>query len=409
MHAIDNGAGRVRAYPAACHFQSGVPLVDYVYDLAGGLSSNLLINQDLSMQQFITSDPKPYYHATVNHMLKLFHDGKLSNVTKVEVEPEYGYVARLTYTDGSVRIIHGYNLGLNPAAAYRLAKDKGYTKMMLRTIGVNCPDGAEFLLPWLYRQIGATQISLGNPNVRSTELASAYVEQELGYPVYVKPVEGSQGQDIFYVQNSAELKTVLVSYETKRINVAVIERPVVLPDYRIVCLDGRLISAYRRIPLAVTGDGQRTIRELLQVLQAQYEDEGRDVQLSIDDPRLASYMAQHGMHAASVPADGEHVTLAAISNLSAGGTSEDATDTIHQHWVELAAFVAREFSLRLIGLDLACADITDPEADYSVLEVNGSPGLDHYATSGEKQRHIVDQLYIEVLNAFPAPSTPRIG
>lgn len=354
------------------------------------------------MQKFITSEPKPYFHATVNHMLKLFQDGALGNVAKVEVEPEYGYAARLTYTDGSVRIMYGYNLGLNPAAAYHLAKDKGYTKMMLRTIGVNCPDGAEFLLPWWHKEIGVPQLALGNPNVRSTDAAPDYVEHELGYPVYVKPVEGSQGQDIFYVRNRDELVSVLDSYETKRVRVAVIEKPIELPDYRIVCLDGRLISAYRRIPLAVTGDGQRTVRELLAALLEQYMREGRDIHMDIDDLRLKSYMAQHGLGADSVPSDGERMTLAAISNLSAGGTSEDVTDTIHPRWVELAGYVAKSFSLRLIGLDLACADITSPDADYSVLEVNGSPGLDHYASSGEKQRQVVDQLYIEVLNAFPA-------
>lgn len=354
------------------------------------------------MQKFITTEPKPYYHATINHMLELFQAGQLSNVTEAEVEPEYGYAARLTYTDGSVRIMYGYNMGLNLAAAYHLAKDKGYTKMMLRTIGVNCPDGAEFLLPWWHKQIGVPQLALGNPNVWSTDVAPEYVEQELGYPVYVKPVDGSQGQDIFCVQNGDELKAVLRSYETKRVKVAVIERPIELPDYRIVCLDGQLISAYRRIPLAVTGDGQRTIRELLQALQEQYEHEGRDAHLDVNDQRLVSYMAQHGLHADSVPADGARVTLAAISNLSAGGTSEDVTDTIHSRWIELAAFVAKNFDLRLIGLDLACADITNPDADYSVLEVNGSPGLDHYATTGEKQRQTVDRLYVEVLNAFPA-------
>src|SRR6185312_6956375 len=144
------------------------------------------------MQSFVVTGPKDYYHSTVNRILTLFESGKLHNVTKVEVEPDYGYVARLTYIDGSYRIIYGYNFGLNPAAAYHLAKDKGYTKMLLRTMGVKCPDGAEFLLPWWYKLIGVPQEALGNTNVRNADAAPAYVEQELGYPVYVKPVEGSQ-------------------------------------------------------------------------------------------------------------------------------------------------------------------------------------------------------------------------
>jgi D-alanine-D-alanine ligase-like ATP-grasp enzyme len=354
------------------------------------------------MRQFTITEPQPYFHVMVNHVLQLFADGELRNVTKVEVEPEYGYAARLTYTNGSFRVIYGYDIGLNPSGAIHVVKDKGYTKMLLRTIGVNCPDGAEFLLPWWHKQIGLAQVALGNPNVRSTETAPEYVAQELGYPVYVKPIDGSKGQDVFLVQIESELVSVLQSYETKRIKVAVIEKAVAWQDYRVVCLDGRLISAYRRLPLAVTGDGRQTIKELLTALQRKYDQDGRDVRLDVGDPHITSYMAQHDLDAHSVPMAGQRVVLSSVSNLSAGGTSEDVTDIIDTHWVELTAFVAKSFSLRLVGLDLACADITNLAADYSVLEVNGSPGLDHYASSGEDQRRIVNKLYVAVLNALPA-------
>ncbi len=66
-----------------------------------------------------------------------------------------------------------------------------------------------------------------------------------------------------------------------------------------------------------------------------------------------------------------------------------------------ASTIANNFNLRLCGVDLACADITDPDSDYSVLEVNASPGLDHYAASGAKQHQIVRDLYTKVFNALP--------
>jgi hypothetical protein len=37
---------------------------------------------------------------------------------------------------------------------------------------------------------------------------------------------------------------------------------------------------------------------------------------------------------------------------------------------------------------------------YSVIEVNATPGLDHYASSGVEQSRIVDQLYTKVLNTL---------
>lgn len=101
---------------------------------------------------------------------------------------------------------------------------------------------------------------------------------------------------------------------------------------------------------------------------------------------------------AFIPAVGEIQTLASISNLSAGGTSVDVTNSIAPEWVELSKKIAAGMNLRLCGVDLACTDITDGDADYAVLEVNAAPGLDHYAMSGDAQKQLVDDLYMRVLN-----------
>src|SRR5690606_34567113 len=102
----------------------------------------------------------------------------------------YGYVTRLSYTDGSHRITYGNDLGLNNAAACDLAKDKGHTKFMLRTMGVDCPAGDEFILPWWEEKIGETQRARGNANIKTVDMIPEYIDQELDYPVYLKPVDG---------------------------------------------------------------------------------------------------------------------------------------------------------------------------------------------------------------------------
>jgi D-alanine-D-alanine ligase-like ATP-grasp enzyme len=174
-----------------------------------------------------------------------------------------------------------------------------------------------------------------------------------------------------------------------------------MPDYRIVILDGKLISAYLRVPLTVTGDGSANIGELITKLQAKFEEDGRDTRLRLDDPRILQHLRQIRKTLEHVPASGAMVTLLPISNLSAGGVSVDVTESIHPRWLELASTVARGFNLRLCGLDLACSDITAEESDYSVLEVNAAPGLDHYASSGVMQEEVVRNLYGTVLNALP--------
>lgn len=354
------------------------------------------------MKAILPADPPAYYPSIAKAMIRFANAGLLTNVTEIDLETDYGYLARLTYTDGSHRIILGTSLGVNSASAAELARDKGFTKFMLRKIGVRCPNGAEFILPWWYRKIGIPQEQDGNTHVRTTALASQYVEETLGYPVYVKPIDGSLGEGIYKVQNRTELEAVLSEYDRERVRIAAIEEPIPLPDYRIVCVDGKLICAYQRLPLSVTGDGVRTIAQLIDDLQHAYRSQGRKTNLTTSDERIRQHLHHQGLDENTVPATGERIVLTAVSNLSAGGTSEDVTDVINQRWVDLAVMIAQNFSLRVIGLDLACADITASDADYSVLEVNSSPGLEHYASSGEKQRQIVDKLYLDMLNTSPA-------
>lgn len=349
-----------------------------------------------------TEIPEHYSYVT-RSLLRLHGQGMLPNITDIDVEPEYGYTTRITYVDGRQRVTYGNDLGLNLGAASSLAADKGHTKFMLEAIGVAYPAGEEFLLPWWAERIGPSQQQRGNDAMRTIDQAEAYVEENLGYPVYAKPVSGSQGSGVHRVDSPDYLHKIFDEYNQKEVRVAIVEEAVNMPDYRIVTLDGELISAYRRIPLTVTGDGASTIRELVEQKQQRYLEEGRNTAISVENEGpIAQYLASKNMNMDMIPETGEEWPLLAVSNLSAGGTSEDVTERLHKRWTELAAYIAKNFNLRLCGVDLACEDITDADADASVLEVNATPGLDHYAETGDAQREIVDRLYARVLNALPA-------
>ena len=356
------------------------------------------------MSENYTPEAKAHYPYVTRSLVRLFGEQLLPNVVSIDVEPKYGYVSRLSYVNGDHRITYGNDLGLNTGAAEELARDKGHTKFMLRSIGVNCPEGEEFLLPWWAESIRGIQASRGNDDILTTDMSEEYIAEHGGFPVYVKPVSGSKGADIYKAHDSTELNYALASYDQKRVRVAMVEEPINMPDYRIVTLDGELISAYQRVPLTILGDGTRTIRELMEVRQNEFDLLGRDTDLNKVEAQVENYIARYGMSLDTVVEDGAELPLVPISNLSAGGTSVDVSEQIHDRWAELAARVAHSFNLRLSGLDLACTDITNPDSDYSVLEVNATPGLDHYALSGDAQKELVDELYIKVLNAFPKGS-----
>jgi glutathione synthase/RimK-type ligase-like ATP-grasp enzyme len=101
---------------------------------------------------------------------------------------------------------------------------------------------------------------------------------------------------------------------------------------------------------------------------------------------------------------GQTVQIHDISNLSSGGTAIDVTVTVAERWVDLARSIAHDFGLRFCGVDLAVMDIEDDGGDYVVIEVNSTPGLDHYGSVGAEQEAIVCDLYARVLSSSPAPT-----
>ncbi|GAA3219409.1 hypothetical protein [Actinocorallia longicatena] len=340
---------------------------------------------------------KRHYPYVTRKLLELREEGMLPNVAGIEVEPEYGYVTRVRYTNGAVRLTRGNDVGLNSGAACEVVKDKAHTKFFLRGSGYRCPRGQTFLLPWWAEQIMPGLGTRGFSGPRTTAGAAAYAG-EIGFPVYVKPVDGSKGLGVFRCDGPGEVDEVMARYAEQRVRVAVVEEAVGLPDHRLVVLRGKLISAYSRYPLAVVGDGSASIGELLVRLQRHFEDIGRDTRIDLADVRIGRRLARSGRTLRSVPAAGEHVVLHDISNLSAGGSALDVTAEVSRRWTDLALDVSASLGLDFSGVDLACADLSSPDGDYAILEVNATPGLDHYGSVGTEQEKIVKAMYAVVLN-----------
>jgi D-alanine-D-alanine ligase-like ATP-grasp enzyme len=332
-------------------------------------------------------------------LLQLHEDGELPAVSRVEYEPEYGYATRIVYRDGRTRTTYGNDPGVNPGAAAGLADDKGFTKHFLRAAGIACPRGETFVLPHLAGDIGARLARRGKADLRTAGQALAYLEGELGLPAYVKPVRGAKGRGVWRCESLDDATRALACLDAARVELALVEEAIDLPDHRIVVFDGAIVSAYRRVPLAVTGDGERSLASLLDSLLDANEALGRETTVERRDARVGARLDRHGLAWSTVPGAGERVTLLDVSNLSAGGTAVDLTGLVAARWEALALALARAFGLRLSGIDIACDDLRSGEGAYAVLEINAAPGLDHYASSGDAHERAVRALYARVLGA----------
>ena len=227
--------------------------------------------------------------------------------------------------------------------------------------------------------------------------------KKLGYPVVVKPNSKSQGSGVCVVFNKKELKSALLEV-FKGDKVAIVERYLPGHDYRVVVLDGEIISAYERIPLSIKGDGKSSILSLLKQKQKYFILTKRDTKINLNDRRIQLKLKKAGFTFKSIWPKSLELFLLDNANLSTGGDSIDVTKTMNNDFRKIAIKLTKDMGLRIAGVDIMVTegDITQKPKNckYYIIEINAAPGLDHYVTTGEMQRKKVEAMYLKVLKAL---------
>jgi cyanophycin synthetase len=267
------------------------------------------------------------------------------------------------------------------AIAVDLCQEKSLTNHLLNQVGVPVPTGE---------------------TVQSADEAWA-LAQQIGLPVVVKPADGNQGKGVSVnLQSEGEVRNAFAI--AQQFGTAVlVEKFITGHDYRLLVINGKLEAAARRDPAQVHGDGQHTVRELIDLLN---QDPRRRpghgsslTRIEVNDA-VQLTLSQQQKTLDDVPEPGETVKLRRNCNLSTGGTATDVTEEVHPSNARLAELAAQILALDVAGIDIVCQDINRPlgEQDGAIVEVNAAPGLRmHLApTHGQPRdvgKPIVDMLY----------------
>ena len=275
------------------------------------------------------------------------------------------------------------------AIAESIAQDKELTKKLLHAAGVPVP--------------------LGRPVINAEDAWAA--AQEIGLPVVVKPRDGNQGKGV--AVNITTREGVMEAYTTAASfrNDVLVERFLPGSDYRLLVVGNKLVAAARREPPLVVGNGKNTVRELVELVNADpRRGEGHATSLTkirFDDIALAR-MKEQGYYADSVPAKGARVILRNNANLSTGGTATDVTDDVHPEVALRAVAAAQMVGLDICGVDVVCESVLRPLEEQSggVVEVNAAPGLRmHLSPSFGKGRDVGEAV---ISTMFPDGDDGRI-
>lgn len=344
---------------------------------------------------------KPHYPLTTRLLIELYNGGELPNLSELIVEPRYGYVARMVYTNGGIRLMRRTNVGINNHGACEISTDKGYSKYFLQQLGYRVPRGTVFLMK-KYRDLIHRNLSRYDfDDYNEAGQMLDYIEDVLGFPVFIKPNEESQGKGVFKCYDAKDVSAAHLAAVERGEDKLIVEEAIRWPDYRVVVLDDEVVCAYQRLPFTVIGDGSSSIRQLMIAAHDHFDAIGRDVAITVNDPRIERILKRRGYTLDSVPDDGTSVQLADVANLSAGGDAVDVTTDLHPKWRAMCIALTRDMGLRFCGVDLACDDITDPASDYSIIETNASPGLDNYAALDPAHMVTVRAMYQRIFNAAP--------
>ena len=278
------------------------------------------------------------------------------------------------------RRIQAAELDSTSAVAESIAQDKDLTKRLLHSAGVPVP--------------------LGRP-VESVDEAWE-VALEVGLPVVVKPQDGNQGKGV--TVNLTERSQLASAYASAaKYGTVMVERFLPGHDFRLLVVGDQLVAAARREPPQVLGDGQHTVRELVDLVNLDpRRGTGHGTALTkirLDDIAVA-HIAAEGLNPESVPAQGQRVVLRNNANLSTGGSATDVTDDVHPEIAARAIEAAQTIGLHICGVDVVCETMLRPleEQNGGVVEVNAAPGLRmHLAPSFGRPRNVgvpmVDQLF----------------
>lgn len=265
---------------------------------------------------------------------------------------------------------------------WKLAKHKPVTGQLLRRLG----------------------FPTAEQKVTANAATARRIARELGYPLVVKPTDGSRGTAVAVgITTDEELE---VAFERARAasttKQALLERYVTGNNHRLSVVSGKLVRVHRQLLPQIIGDGKQSVAELIEGenLRRRDDPDARVYcpQLIIDGD-MTALLRKQGFMLEDRPPQAHVLKLRSTSNLHTGGTPEVVTAYTHPDNIDMVETIAKNFHLDAIGIDFITPDISKAwhEIECAIIEVNCNPGIN--------ADPVMENILLE---RFPAGSDGRI-
>ena len=251
--------------------------------------------------------------------------------------------------DGKTRFISGYKFDLNSHGIGLIADDKYALYEVLKS--KNIPVIEHKIV---YNKMNNLDYAIG---CNTYDYVKEYFEKN-NNNIVIKPNDGTCGKNVFNVTDVNEIDIVLDKIFLKNYSISMCPFYKIKHEYRAIMLDGENKLLYTKYLPIVTGDGNKTIRQLLLDFNYDYfidklEDSKYDKVL----PKNKTFEYNWKF------------------NLSQGSIAKKLNDKLLQdRLIKIAKQVCKEINLKFGSIDI----IETTNNELLVLEVNSGVMLENY-------------------------------
>ena len=198
------------------------------------------------------------------------------------------------------------------------------------------------------------------------ELFTHLTNTNYRFPVLLKPDRGLRGQGIAMIDTLAALKKAARKHYSEGSDIMI--QPILNEnEYRILVINDEVVLMHSKQKPFVTGDGKRTIAQLLAEIPKSKK----------DATFIALQYKRHQARPSTVLKDGErfeyHLTKKPTADFYATTKFPRAT----KRWAEK---LAKDINAPVVGIDVFIPDDFSDTDTYTIIELNSNPGVDYLAT-----------------------------
>jgi len=275
--------------------------------------------------------------------------------------------------EGREKILISNRLDFDTLDKIRLSTNKNASKLIFKEANLETPKG-----------IIASSFSEAKIKIE---------ESGIKFPLVAKPLKGSDSRGVFLgIDNFEDLKNIFRKGDFNESNKFLVEEFFAGNNFRLLVLGGEFIACVQRTSANVIGDGESTIRKLIEN-KNKNSISGHKI---IVDNALEKNLVDQGFNLETVLRQKQRVYLRKIESVSTGGDSIDKTNQVSEFFKDIARKATKAIGLQRAGVDIITDDISKDNCEYKVIEINSKPGLTiHEKPLVQGETHQVTKKFIE--------------